>query len=166
MRRRLDITPLPFLQPDGRFYSLAEGGALIPYVPDDTGSLEAFGGPSGGPGADLELTSTSMSVLKNHQDYVARARYIAEGSKTSDASEGAGVAKSATEIKRTINKLSRAVSELRIGILGKSIHYLDDVSRHSKLIDNPSEQATTIPIARLKLKSSSTRTTANSNGRA
>lgn len=124
MRRRLDITPLPFLQPDGKFYSLSEGGTLIPYVEADSGSLEAFGGPSrGAEGGELELTSTTMgSVLKNHQDYVARARYIAEGSKEADTSPGNGAdVKTATEMKRTINKLSRAVSELRIGMLGTSL---------------------------------------------
>ena len=32
MRRRLDIPPLPFLQPDGNMYQLSADGTLIPFV--------------------------------------------------------------------------------------------------------------------------------------
>jgi hypothetical protein len=109
------------LQPDGKFYSLADAGALVSYIPEDSGSLEAFGGPSSSSvteGTAMELTSTPAFRLKNHQDYVARARYIAEGSKHPQGYQ-LNDSSSVTEIKRTINKLSRAVSELRIGMLGK-----------------------------------------------
>lgn len=118
MRRRLDIAPLPFLEPDGQFYSLTESGDLIPFVPDDRDAQSQFDPSEQG---GVELSSAPLGVLSNHQDYVARARYLAEGNHSSRSGgspyvdpESLGPA----EIKRNINKLSRAVSELRLGILG------------------------------------------------
>ncbi|KAF9520709.1 hypothetical protein BS47DRAFT_1286570, partial [Hydnum rufescens UP504] len=110
MRRRLDVSPLPFQEPDGNLYNLSEDGSLVPYVADERSDFEAQD-PSGG----LEMTSAPSSVLAQHQDYVARARYLAAGSSGTDSSELSHL--SAADIKRTINKLSRAVSELRLGIL-------------------------------------------------
>lgn len=117
MRRRLDIAPLPFLQPDGRFYSLTESGDLIPYVSDDRDAQSMFNTSEGG---GVELSSAPLSVLTNHQDYVARARYLVDGNNASRSGGNAYVDPQSlppTDIKRNINKLSRAVSELRIGIL-------------------------------------------------
>jgi hypothetical protein len=116
MRRRLDIASLPFLEPDGLLYSLSPQGALVPYVPDegvnhDTESL------SGG----VELSSAPVSLLKDHQDYVSRARYLASGSllpSQINEAESSALLASGADLKRTINKLTRAVSELRIGMLG------------------------------------------------
>jgi len=117
MRRRLDIAPLPFLQPDGRFYSLTESGELFPYTPDDHDAQSNLD-PSDAGG--VELSSAPLSVLTNHQDYVARARYLAEGNSTNrDGGYVDPQSLPATEIKRNINKLSRAVSELRLGILSE-----------------------------------------------
>ena len=116
MRRRLDIAPLPFLQPDGRFYSLTASGELFPYTQDDRDAQSNFD-PSDAGG--VELSSAPLSVLTNHQDYVARARYLAEGNNTNRDGYVDPQSLPATEIKRNINKLSRAISELRLGILSE-----------------------------------------------
>ncbi|KAF8314700.1 hypothetical protein DL93DRAFT_2097093 [Clavulina sp. PMI_390] len=114
MRRRLDIAPLPFLEPDGQLYSLAESGELIPYIAPAFDDASESGG--------VELSSASMNVLSKHSDYVARARYLA-GSKDSNRNGGGGSpyvdpqSLAPADLKRNINKLSRAVSELRLGIL-------------------------------------------------
>jgi hypothetical protein len=118
MRRRLDIAPLPFLQPDGVFYSLSESGDLIPYISDDRDAQSNFDASDAG---GVELSSAPLNVLANHQDYVSRSRYLAEGNNANrDGGYVDPQSLSATEIKRNINKLSRAVSELRLGILSAS----------------------------------------------
>lgn len=128
MRRCLDIAPLPFLQPDGQFYSLTEPGDLIPYISDDREAQNSF---EASDARGVELSSTPLNVLANHQDYVARARYLAEGNNTNrDGGYLDPQSLPATEIKRNINKLSRAVSELRLGILSAFLH----VARGEKAI--------------------------------
>ncbi|KAH9938547.1 uncharacterized protein B0H18DRAFT_866827 [Fomitopsis serialis] len=107
MRRRLDIPPFPFLQPDGQWYHLAADGSLIPYVENDD---ETFSDADG-----QELSAMPTSGLSG-QDYVARARYLA-GTQYSDADSSSG-AQSALDARRAIAKLERATSELRQGILG------------------------------------------------
>ncbi|OCH90699.1 FYVE-domain-containing protein, partial [Obba rivulosa] len=106
MRRRLDIPPLPFLEPDGSMYQLAADGALIPYVENDEGDF------SDGEGQELGAMRSGFSG----QDYVARARYLA-GTPYPEGGEPNG-SDSALELRRTIIKLERATNELRGGILG------------------------------------------------
>ncbi|EIN10558.1 hypothetical protein PUNSTDRAFT_43429 [Punctularia strigosozonata HHB-11173 SS5] len=107
MRRRLDIPPMPFLQPDGNMYHLAEDGTLIPHFQEDDYHT---GGADG-----QELGSMPASALGLANDYVARARYLA-GTPHPDADGSA----SALEARRAIAKLERATTELRQGILGDS----------------------------------------------
>ncbi|KAI0375768.1 hypothetical protein BV20DRAFT_1032181 [Pilatotrama ljubarskyi] len=102
MRRRLDIPPLPFLQPDGAMYHLVDG-QLIPYVEHDGSD---FGGSDG-----QELGAMPSSGLTS-QDYVARARYLVGTPQPDDRDSG-----SALEARRMIAKLERATTELRQGIL-------------------------------------------------
>lgn len=109
MRRRLDITPLPFLQPDGAMYHLDTDGVLIPHI-ESEGSI--FGDHEG-----QELGSMPSHGLSSAQDYVARARYLA-GTQYGDAESIVGDP-SALEARRAIAKLERATTELRQGILGK-----------------------------------------------
>lgn len=111
MRRRLDITPLPFLQPDGAMYHLDTDGTLIPHV-ESEGSI--FGDHDG-----QELGSMPSTGLSSAQDYVARARYLA-GSQYGDSESMVGDP-SALEARRAIAKLERATTELRQGILGKKL---------------------------------------------
>ncbi|KZW04274.1 hypothetical protein EXIGLDRAFT_786159 [Exidia glandulosa HHB12029] len=98
MRRRLDIAPLAFLQPDGNMYALSESGALVP-VPD----------LAGGDGQELGAMPTSFLSLS--KDYVSRARYLAGTPGDRDASA------TAADVRRGIAKLERAVLELRTGML-------------------------------------------------
>lgn len=109
MRRRLDIPPLPFLQPDGQMYHLAADGQLIPYVEHDESDYGDFDGQEMG-----EVPSTGLSSA---QDYVARARYLA-GTQYSDSESSNGIS-SALEARRAIAKLERATMELRQGIIGE-----------------------------------------------
>ncbi|KAJ8464010.1 hypothetical protein ONZ51_g9875 [Trametes cubensis] len=102
MRRRLDIPPLPFLQPDGAMYHLVEG-QLIPYIEHDGSD---FGGSDG-----QEMGAMPSSGLSS-QDYVARARYLVGTPQTDENDTG-----SALEARRMIAKLERATNELRQGIL-------------------------------------------------
>ena len=41
MRRRLDIPPLPFMQPDGAMYILNDDGVLTPFVENHDDSFDA-----------------------------------------------------------------------------------------------------------------------------
>ena len=106
MRRRLDIPPLPFLQPDGQMYHLAADGSLIPHVEVDESVFSHDGGQ--------ELTTMRPGAL-SMQDYVARARYLAGSQYGSADSNGTD---SALEARRAIAKLERATTELRLGIAG------------------------------------------------
>ncbi|KAJ7667873.1 FYVE-domain-containing protein, partial [Mycena polygramma] len=103
LRRRLDIPPLPFLEPDGGMYHLDADGTLIPFVG------EARGDHSDGEGQ--ELGSMRATFISSAQDYVARARYLV--GTLSDSS-----VESAAEARRAIAKLERATMELRQGLLG------------------------------------------------
>ncbi|EJD53555.1 hypothetical protein AURDEDRAFT_95784 [Auricularia subglabra TFB-10046 SS5] len=100
MRRRLDIAPLSFLQPDGNMYALSESGALV----------LVQGGMDEGEGQ--ELGAMPASFLSHSKDYVARARYLAGNSADRDASAAPA------DVRRGIAKLERAVLELRTGMLG------------------------------------------------
>lgn len=105
MRRRLDIPPLAFLEPDGAMYHLDFDGSLIPYVEDSRLS------PSDN-GEARELGAMTSTFLSSAQDYVARARYLVGNQlQDSDTSD------SAVEVRRAIAKVERATMELRQGIL-------------------------------------------------
>jgi hypothetical protein len=108
MRRRLDIPPLPFMEPDGSMYQVTSDGALVPFLQDD--SFDADEGQ--------ELTSMPQSYLSFTQDYVSRARYLAGSPHDNELDAGDG-ASSPAGIRKSIAKLERAVLELRAGMLGK-----------------------------------------------
>lgn len=112
MRRRLDIPPLPYLEPDGSMYYLDSDGTLIPYIEESRGSNESEG---------QELGAMSSSFFSSAQDYVGRARYLAGNSPC----DGESDAISTIEARRTIAKLERATEELRTGILSKFIFMQD-----------------------------------------
>ena len=104
MRRRLDIPPLPFLQPDGIMYHFTSDGHLVPFMEPSTNEDNEEGGQ--------ELSTMPSTGLSSVQDYVARARYHA-GNSTESPMESI----SAVEARRAIAKLVRATTELRQGIL-------------------------------------------------
>lgn len=110
MRRRLDIPPLPFLEPDGSMYHLAADGAMIPYVEENQSEM--------GEGDGQELGVMQSTLLSSAQDYVARARYLV-GNQSRDA-DANGDDISAVDARRAIAKLERATTELRQGLLGKA----------------------------------------------
>ncbi|KAG8928147.1 hypothetical protein FRC02_007296 [Tulasnella sp. 418] len=116
MRRRLDIPPLPFLQPDGQTYHLAEDGSLIPVAASPTRAANDDDDDDDGEGQELGAMPTSF--LSSTKDYVARARYLADSPGTSSTTPGRSAAATPADIKRAINKLERAVNELRTGMLG------------------------------------------------
>lgn len=107
MRRRLDIPPLPFMEPDGSMYHLAADGAMIPYIDESPDDLED--------GDGQELGAMQSTLLSSAQDYVARARYLV-GNQSADAN---GEDVSAVDARRAIAKLERATTELRQGLLSK-----------------------------------------------
>ena len=140
MRRRLDIPPLPFLELDGAMYHLNFDGTLIPYQED------TFNAPDDAEGQELTtIPSTSRS-----QDYVARARYLV-GNQSQDSDSNAS-SPSALEVRRTVAKLERAVSELREGLLGEFAVIFRWFSSVMFL------QEMTTPIEKYKLKFCSTHT--------
>lgn len=106
MRRRLDIPPMAFLEPDGAMYHLGEDGTLIPYA-------EHTSDDEGGEGQ--ELGAMPPTFLSSAQDYVARARYLV-GNQAQDG-DANDASLSAVEVRRAIAKVERAVMELRQGIL-------------------------------------------------
>lgn len=105
MRRRLDIPPLPFLQPDGKMYHFTADCQLIPFMEPSVN--EDNEDEEGG----QELSAMPSTGLSSAQDYVARARYHA-GNNTESPMEPI----SAVEARRAIAKLVRATTELRQGI--------------------------------------------------
>ena len=113
MRRRIDIPPLPFLQPSGDKYYLASDGTLVTRIAQTS---QDDGGE--------ELALMPPTLLSSAQDYVARARYLA-GSQTKD-DDADYPSCTATEMRHSIAKLERATTELRRGILGKSFIVLGD----------------------------------------
>ncbi|KAF9451638.1 hypothetical protein P691DRAFT_723651 [Macrolepiota fuliginosa MF-IS2] len=122
MRRRLDIPPLPYLEPDGMMYHLDSDGTLIPYVEEpQQGSDEGDG---------QELGAMTSAFFSSAQDYVGRARYLVGNSPRDDDENNPT---SAVEARRAIAKLERATAELRQGILSD-----DDVERrtHAEVLLN------------------------------
>ncbi|KNZ73817.1 Putative E3 ubiquitin-protein ligase C36B7.05c [Termitomyces sp. J132] len=115
MRRRLDIPPLPFLEPDGSMYHLDDDGSLIPFVEDNGGSE----------GEGQELDAMPSTFLSSAQDYVSRARYLVGNQ--SQYMDNNGPSLSAVEVRRAIAKLERATMELRQGILAD-----DDADRKTQ----------------------------------
>ena len=108
MRRRLDIPPLPFLQPDGKMYHFTADGHLVLYMEPSISEENEENGQ--------ELSTMPSTGLSSAQDYVARARYHA-GSSTESPMEPT----SAVEARRAIAKLVRATTELRQGIFSGSL---------------------------------------------
>ncbi|KZP00137.1 hypothetical protein CALVIDRAFT_322949 [Calocera viscosa TUFC12733] len=122
MRRRLDIPPLPYLEPDGSLYLLQPDGSLTLYLSE----YDEAGGSEGG----QEMGSMPQTFLSSAQDYVSRARYLAgsQHARSYGAEYDAYSLKtpieeptrpSAADVRRSIGKLQRAVSELRTGLLRK-----------------------------------------------
>ncbi|KAF8665715.1 hypothetical protein AX16_000165 [Volvariella volvacea WC 439] len=104
MRRRLDIPPLPFLEPDAATYFFDAEGNPIPYIEESHGDDEELG---------RELGTMPPSFLSSSRDFVARARYLAGNTVEGDNT----AAISAVDARRAIAKLERATAELRQGIL-------------------------------------------------
>lgn len=94
MRRRLDIPPLPFMEPSGMYWVGADG-AMVPVGEEDGEELGAMGG--GG-------------------DYVARARYVVGGG---GVLESPITPMGAVEYGRRVAKLERAVNDLKGGLAGE-----------------------------------------------
>jgi hypothetical protein len=114
MRRRLDIPPLPYLEPDGSMYYLAVDGTFIPYIEESTSDY--------GDGEGQELGFMPATFLSSAQDYVARARYLV-GNQAQDDMDGRAI--SAVDARRAIAKLERATTELRQGLLSECGHQLN-----------------------------------------
>ncbi|QRV72861.1 ankyrin repeats [Ceratobasidium sp. AG-Ba] len=94
MRRRLDIPPLPFMEPSG-MYHVAPDGGMIPAGEEGGEEMGVMGTGSG-------------------QDYVSRARYVV-GELESPAEGMGGV-----DYGRRVAKLERAVNDLRVGLADDS----------------------------------------------
>ncbi|KAG8704314.1 hypothetical protein FRC08_002295 [Ceratobasidium sp. 394] len=92
MRRRLDIPPLPFMEPSGMYYVTPDGGMV----------------PAGEEGGE----EMGVMGLGTRQDYVSHARYVV-GELESPAEGMGGV-----DYGRRVAKLERAVNELRGGSAG------------------------------------------------
>lgn len=115
MRRRLDIPPSPFLEPDGAMYHLDLDGYKIPYVEESYNNSPDLG-------EGQELGTMSSTFLASAQDYVSRARYLVGNYFHDwDGNEGSSI-----EIRRAIAKLERATTELRQGILSKYRNLLNE----------------------------------------
>lgn len=139
MRRRLDIPPLPFLQPDGRMYHMDGEGNFIPYS-DETHS--DFGD---GEGQEMAPMHSNLSAT---QDYVGRARYLV-GMQSRDADPST---MSAIDSRRAIAKLERATTELQQGIQSSCC------TGFLKVLPLTATQMTRMLIARGKRKCRITRT--------
>ncbi|KAG2146703.1 FYVE-domain-containing protein, partial [Suillus clintonianus] len=116
MRRRLDVPPLPFQEPDGAMYHLELDGSLIPFIQVDESEFAE--------GEGQELGTMTSTRLSSAQDYVSRARYLV-GTQRDVATSGETL--SAVEARRAIAKLERATTELRQGILSD-----DDAERKTQ----------------------------------
>lgn len=116
LRRRLDISPLPFLQPDGGRYYLGIDGSLVP-AHDQYGLAED---------GEQEMGVVHSGFGSNSQDYVSRARYLAGTQRKGSVSVGLdnagtgvnGEIVSSADLRRAIGRLERAALELRAGMLG------------------------------------------------
>ena len=72
--------------------------------------------------ARQEMAAPATSFLSSHRDYIARARYLASGSSNTNASYEEELSnQSAADVKKVINRLTRAVSELRLGMLSEHL---------------------------------------------
>ncbi|KAH8830770.1 hypothetical protein DL96DRAFT_1707564 [Flagelloscypha sp. PMI_526] len=91
LRRRLDIPPLPFLQPDGRYYMLTTDGDLV--LRDNVEEGVMVGQVQG-------------------EDYVSVARRLVGQNDWVTGDDDVG------GLRRTVMKLERAVDALRSGIIG------------------------------------------------
>jgi len=122
MRRRLDIPPLTFLEPDGgRYYLSTDGELILAHGHEATTVGNGGVGSYGSYGSDggQEMGSMNTGFGAHSQDYVSRARYLAGSQRGTDAlSNGAEGNLSRADLKRSIGRLERAVLELRSGILG------------------------------------------------
>jgi len=119
MRRRLDIPPLTFLEPDGEKYYLSTDGELV--LAHGHEDIILGGGGVGSYGSDggQEMGVINTGFGAHSQDYVSRARYLAGTQWGADAlSNYAEGNLSRADLKRSIGRLERAVLELRSGILG------------------------------------------------
>ncbi|TFK76031.1 hypothetical protein BDN72DRAFT_363853 [Pluteus cervinus] len=105
MRRRLDIPPMPFLEPDGAMYYFDSTGEAIPHMDEHPSDIAETDGQ--------EMGSMPPSMLASARDYVARARYLV-GRQPNESDSGPPTA---IEARRAIAKLERATTELRQGIL-------------------------------------------------
>ncbi|KAF8592670.1 hypothetical protein K439DRAFT_1504397 [Ramaria rubella] len=121
MRRRLDIPPLPFMEPDGSMYQVNSIGALVPFLQEDISD------PDGG----QELSSMPQSYLSFTQDYVSRARYLA-GAPHDTELDPVENASTTTDVRKSIAKLERAVLELRAGMLGKFLRCDEESERKTQ----------------------------------
>lgn len=131
MRRRLDIPPSPFLEPDGAMYHFDLDGYKIPYV-------EKSYNNSPDPGEGQELGTMSSTFLASAQDYVSRARYLV-GNHLHDWD---GNESSSIEIRRAIAKLERATTELRQGILSKFRNLTTRMNHDFQTEDDDTERKT------------------------
>lgn len=103
MRRRLDIAPLPFLEPDGAMYHLKLDGSLIP--------CESISYDIPDADAGQELVTIPSNPSSPVRDYVARARSLADNGIHDD-----GATRSSPSAIETRRMLVRAISELKEGI--------------------------------------------------
>jgi hypothetical protein len=110
MRRRLDIPPLPFLNPDGGLYHWLTDGTMVPF--EET--IDDFGDA----GEGQELGPIPTNPLSSTQDYIARARYLAGEQDDADSANN-----NAVEARRAIAKLERATTELRQGVAGELLRF-------------------------------------------
>lgn len=119
MRRRLDIPPLTFLEPNGGGYYLGTDGELILAHWHEGTVVGGSGVGSYGSDGGQEMGVMNTGFGAHSQDYVSRARYLAGTQRSTDAlANDAGGNLSRADLKRSIGRLERAVLELRSGILG------------------------------------------------
>ena len=94
---------------------LADDGTLVPYA-EEPGSMV---------NADVEaqeLEMVSGAYFSSSKDYVSRARYLAGSQKSSPDVYTPGSSRGTlADVKRTLNKLERAVNELKTGMQGMTI---------------------------------------------
>lgn len=118
-RRRLDIPPLTFLEPDGEKYYLSTDGELILAHGNEDMIVGGGGVGSYGSSGGQEMGVMNTGFGAHSQDYVSRARYLAGTQWGADAlSNDAEGNLSRADLKRSIGRLERAILELRSGILG------------------------------------------------
>lgn len=97
-------------------YLLSEDGNLLPASEGASTPPVAESG-DGGEGGQ-ELGAMPKTFLSASKDYVSRARYLA-GSPRPETADLPPPQSTAADVKRAINKLERAVTELRSGMFGE-----------------------------------------------